>query len=98
MRAGPRWLGAGLLAAFCILVGLEPPPLGRMRDAVFDTYQRVMPRVPRSMPATIVEIDERTLDEHGQWPWPRSLVAQLIGRIAAAGPAPVPVPSRAGQR
>jgi serine phosphatase RsbU (regulator of sigma subunit)/CHASE2 domain-containing sensor protein len=91
VRAGPRWLGAGLLAAFCILVGLEPPPLGRMRDAVFDTYQRIMPREPRSAPATIVEIDERTLDERGQWPWPRSTVAQLIHAIAAQRPAAIGV-------
>jgi serine phosphatase RsbU (regulator of sigma subunit)/CHASE2 domain-containing sensor protein len=91
VRAGPRWLGAGLLAALCILVGLEPPPLGRLRDAVFDTYQRIMPREPRSAPATIVEIDERTLDERGQWPWPRSTVAQLIHAIAAHGPAAIGV-------
>jgi adenylate cyclase len=89
VRAGPRWLGAGLLAAFCILVGLEPPPLDRVRDAVFDTYQRLMPREPRSAPATIVEIDERTLDERGQWPWPRSTIAQLIKAIAAARPAAI---------
>ena len=75
----------------CILVGLEPPPLGRLRDAVFDTYQRIMPREPRSAPATIVEIDERTLDERGQWPWPRSTVAQLIHAIAAKKPAAIGV-------
>ena len=73
------------------MVGLEPAPLGRLRDAVFDTYQRVMPRVPKSMPATIVEIDERTLDERGQWPWPRSTVAELIHAIAAHKPAAIGV-------
>jgi adenylate cyclase len=62
-----------------------------VRDAVFDTYQRLMPREPRSAPATIVEIDERTLDERGQWPWPRSTVAQLVKAIAAARPAAIGV-------
>ena len=75
----------------CIVVGLEPPPLTRLRDAVFDNYQRLMPREPRSAPATIVEIDERALDERGQWPWPRSLVAELIERISAAKPAAIGV-------
>jgi len=84
-------LGAGLLAAFCILVGLEPPPLGAMRDLLFDSYQRLMPRERKSAPVTIIEIDERTLDERGQWPWPRTLVAQLISRIAAARPAAIGV-------
>ena len=50
-----------------------------------------MPREPRSAPATIVEIDERTLDERGQWPWPRSTVAQLIHAIAAQKPAAIGV-------
>ena len=58
---------------------------------MFDTYQRIMPREPRSAPATIVEIDERTLDERGQWPWPRSTVAQLIHAIAADKPAAIGV-------
>jgi adenylate cyclase len=84
-------LGAGLLAAFCILIGLEPPPLGAVRDALFDGYQRLMPRERHSAPATIVEIDERALDERGQWPWPRSVVAELIDRIAAARPAAIGV-------
>jgi adenylate cyclase len=84
-------LGAGLLAAFCILIGLEPPPLGALRDALFDGYQRLMPREPRSAPATIVEIDEHTLDERGQWPWPRSTVAELIRAISAAKPAAIGV-------
>jgi serine phosphatase RsbU (regulator of sigma subunit)/CHASE2 domain-containing sensor protein len=62
-----------------------------MRDSLFDFYQRLMPREPRSAPATIVQIDERTLDERGQWPWPRSTVAELIDAIAAARPAAIGV-------
>lgn len=42
-----------------------------------------------SAPVAIVEIDERALAEHGQWPWPRSRLAALIDRIAAAGPAAI---------
>jgi adenylate cyclase len=38
---------------------------------------------------TIVAIDERTLAEHGQWPWPRSRLAALLDRINAAGPAAI---------
>jgi serine phosphatase RsbU (regulator of sigma subunit)/CHASE2 domain-containing sensor protein len=72
-------------------VGLEPPPLGALRDAVFDGYQRLMPRSRASAPAVIVAIDERALDAQGQWPWPRNVVAQLIDAINAAGPAAVGV-------
>ena len=62
-----------------------------MRDAVFDTYQRLMPRSRASAPAVIVAIDERALDARGQWPWPRTLMAELLRAILAAGPAAVGV-------
>jgi len=62
-----------------------------LRDAVFDTYQRLMPRSRASAPAVIVAIDERALDARGQWPWPRTLMAELLRAILAAGPAAVGV-------
>jgi len=73
----------------CLLVGLEPPPLGALRDALFDTYQRLMPRNRLSAPAVIVAIDERALDARGQWPWPRTVMADLLRAILAAQPAAV---------
>ena len=75
----------------CLLVGLEPPPLGELRDAVFDTYQRLMPRSRASAPAMIVAIDEPALDARGQWPWPRTLMAELLRGILATRPAAVGV-------
>ena len=60
-----------------------------MREALFDSYQRLLPRERRSAPATIVEIDEETLAEYGQWPWPRTLVAELATRIAEHEPAAI---------
>src|SRR5574341_1239083 len=50
-----------------------------------------MPRVRDTAPAVIVEIDERALDARGQWPWPRSEVAELMRAIVAAKPAAVGV-------
>ena len=48
-----------------------------------------MPRTPRSEPVVIVAIDEDSLRVHGQWPWPRSWLARLVGRIAEARPAAI---------
>jgi adenylate cyclase len=62
-----------------------------LRDAVFDTYQRLMPRSRASAPAMIVAIDERALDARGQWPWPRTVMAELMRAILAAQPAAVGV-------
>ena len=37
------------------------------------------PRVPAEQsPVVIIDIDERSLSELGQWPWPRTLVGDLI--------------------
>jgi adenylate cyclase len=73
----------------CLLIGLEPPPLGALRNALFDGYQKLMPRTRGTAPAVIVAIDERSLDARGQWPWPRNVVAQLVDAINAAQPAAV---------
>lgn len=45
-----------------------------------------MPRERVSDQVVVVAIDERALALHGQWPWPRDLVADLVSRIARGGP------------
>ncbi|MBL8484614.1 MAG: CHASE2 domain-containing protein, partial [Rhodocyclaceae bacterium] len=54
--------------------------------ALFDSYQRVFPRVAQDFPVTIVQIDEQALQIRGQWPWPRSYLAELVQRIGELGP------------
>ena len=73
----------------CALIVASPPAVVALREVVVDLEQRRMPRERASAPVTIVEIDERSLARHGQWPWPRSQVATLIERIGAAGPAAI---------
>ncbi|MCW5590757.1 MAG: SpoIIE family protein phosphatase [Burkholderiales bacterium] len=58
----------------------------RFRSLVFDGWQRMMPRERLSDTVVVVAIDERALAIHGQWPWPRDLVADLVGRIAKGRP------------
>src|SRR5260221_6662802 len=50
-----------------------------------------MPRSRARAPAVIVEIDDAALDLKGQWPWPRTVVAELIRGIGAAKPAAIGV-------
>jgi len=84
-----RIAAASLLAFFGALILVPPAPVDALRETLFDAYQRVFPRERQSAPATIVEIDERTLAERGQWPWPRTQLAELVTRIAAAQPAAI---------
>lgn len=99
-RFGRGWIGRGLLkrvfghgrgVALALLVGMmsigiwEPLPLQFLRIKTFDTFNQIKPRVVTQRPAMIVDIDERSLSEIGQWPWPRTTVAKLVDQLTAMG-------------
>jgi serine phosphatase RsbU (regulator of sigma subunit)/CHASE2 domain-containing sensor protein len=89
-RSGPiRLVAVPLLVALTALVWLDPPWHARPQTAWFDAYQAVSPRHIASMPATIVEIDQKSLAALGQWPWPRPVLAQLIRNINRHRPAAI---------
>lgn len=67
------------------------PAVSELRMALFDGYQKIAPRKRASAPAVIVAIDEKSLRELGQWPWPRTTVAELIEAIATNEPAAIGV-------
>lgn len=75
-----------LLLALSALI-VDPRPLQQWRLQVFDQYQRWSPRPTSTTPVRIVDIDEASLARLGQWPWPRSRLADLVGRLQAAGAA-----------
>src|SRR4051794_18081166 len=73
-----------------MLAVMSPPPVPRLRDLVFDTYQRIEPRrYDASLPVRIVAIDEASLARIGQWPWGRDTLATLTARLADAGAAAI---------
>jgi CHASE2 domain-containing sensor protein/serine phosphatase RsbU (regulator of sigma subunit) len=83
-------LGIALLGLLLTVVLIpELFGLGFIRLAAFDAYQRWAPRTRHSAPAIIVAIDEESLRQHGQWPWPRTWLAQLVAKVAEAGPAAI---------
>src|SRR5262245_30513731 len=83
-------LVAVVLAAAYLLRMIDPAPVARLRLLAFDTYQQLQPRPydPR-VPVRIIDIDEPSLARFGQWPWPRSLMADLTKRLTQAGAAAV---------
>lgn len=84
-------IGFSLLLAAALLVALggirawDPPPVEILRLQSFDLYQRLAPRQSGPLLVTIVDIDEDSLSEIGQWPWPRDQLAVLVRRIFEAG-------------
>ena len=66
---------------------ISPTAVERVHYGVFDGYQRFFPRERKADLVTVVAIDERAIAEYGQWPWPRTRVAELVSLIADAKPA-----------
>jgi adenylate cyclase len=83
---------ASILAAAAILPWglLQPRPLDDSRNFVFDTFQRIAPRAydPQT-PARVVGVDEASLEAFGQWPWPRTRLAELTTRLRDLGAAAI---------
>ena len=72
-----------LLAAMIWLRIADPVPLQTLENKTFDLYQQLKPReLPdQPLPVRIVDLDERSLGELGQWPWPRNLFARLVLKL-----------------
>ena len=75
-----------ILPAALALIGMallwwEPFPLQVTRHTLFDQYQRWSPRAYHASPVRIIDIDEESLKRIGQWPWPRTRLAELVERL-----------------
>ena len=78
-----------LVAALALRVH-DPLPLQQLRNIVFDSYQRIDPRpYDPTLPIRIGDIDEKSLNRFGQWPWSRAQMAQIIDRLRELGAAVV---------
>jgi adenylate cyclase len=78
-------LAAGLAAALLALWLLLPGLRETLRERAGDAF---VPPVPAG-PVLIVDIDAAALAAEGPWPWPRAALAELLGRLTAAGPAAI---------
>jgi adenylate cyclase len=74
-----------LLVGFAALRVLDPAPIEELRVRTFDTFQVIDPRVKTARPVTIVDIDEKSLAKLGQFPWPRTRIADLITNLTRLG-------------
>ena len=84
--------GPGRAAALALVAGalalriVDPGLVTELRVRGFDSAERIWPRASSSARVAIVDIDEKSLAQYGQWPWPRHLVAELVRRIAQGHP------------
>jgi adenylate cyclase len=94
MKRIARWARKfGIARAVCILLLLalvplriaDPPPIEELRLRTFDLFQVLRPREQTARPVVIADIDEASLKEIGQWPWPRTMLADLVTRLRDYG-------------
>lgn len=88
-RFAPYLICVGLVLALALLRIADPYPVTVMRDIAFDTFQRIKPREQGDYPVRVVDIDEASLKEIGQWPWPRETLAIMTRHLAEMGAASI---------
>ena len=78
------------LLVFALLISLLPllNPLKiftTLQNYSFDTFQQMLPRnVIAGDPVVIIDIDDKSLNAIGQWPWSRNQLAQLTNQTYSA--------------
>lgn len=86
-----RWRGAAISSLVLILgLGLrvlDPSLLQELQARTFDFMQELQPREYVPTPVRVVDIDDASLERLGQWPWPRTLLAELIEHLNSYQPA-----------
>lgn len=91
LRRLARRFGPGRALCVALLIVLvagriaDPLAVEELRVRTFDTYQVLAPRRAEQRPVVIVDIDDKSLDRIGQWPWARTRLADLVDRLTRAG-------------
>ncbi len=89
----PIGLGVLLVGLFLWIQHTDNHSIAAVRDRL--EYLAYDLRLNASLPVhpqpqkdiLIVDIDERSLQQEGRWPWPRSRLAELVARLQKAGAA-----------
>ncbi len=83
-----RWMHFTLLSIFVLFcVGSSFPDTRlkqELENYVFDNYNQLYPR-EKTDKVIIVDYDDESLKRVGQWPWPRTKIAQLVDNLTAMG-------------
>jgi serine phosphatase RsbU (regulator of sigma subunit)/CHASE2 domain-containing sensor protein len=82
LRGSGRTVALAVVAAGILLRSVDPGGVAELRLRGFDLLQILWPRTPDPPDVAVVAIDEKSLARYGQWPWPRSRLAELVRRIA----------------
>lgn len=85
------WPAVALFIVLAAIVFyLRAPVLVSLRALAFDAYQHAFPAPALAdSPIRVVQIDEASLAQVGQWPWSRATMAELTQKLGDAGAAAI---------
>ncbi len=86
-RSGPKVLLAASLATLIVVLLGQAGILRGLDDRLLDLRLRHWPRTvePMSGEVVLVDIDDRSLERIGRWPWPRTRLADCVVELGRAG-------------
>jgi len=99
-RSGKWWwrwfrssmMQSGRVTTLLVLLALlfvrvdDPPALQILRARTFDYFQVLKPReTPPDSTVVILDIDQKSINELGQFPWPRTVIADVVTNATALG-------------
>ena len=79
-------IGKYLLIPFAIIISFIPviDPFNlfnNLKNSAFDIFQNISPRESISAESVLIlDIDEESLSKIGQWPWPRTILSELVDK------------------
>ncbi|MDD2896978.1 MAG: adenylate/guanylate cyclase domain-containing protein [Aliarcobacter sp.] len=78
-----NFLIAFLIATLIVFVYIFPPSIlqsldDRLRDSMFTIRGEI---APKSDSVLIIDIDEKSLQQLGQWPWPRDILSKILKNL-----------------
>lgn len=89
-RLSALLFGAAVVIALVLLRAADPYAVRVARETAFDVFQQIKPReAPPDLPVRILDIDEASLAEIGQWPWSRQTMAEIATRLTELGAAAI---------
>lgn len=88
-RAGAILPGLATLLLVLLLQAIGVSAIDSASSLLFDSYQRAKPRPYTDAAVRVIDIDDETLRRLGQWPWPRTDIADLNTRLTNAGAAAI---------
>ena len=72
-----------VLGSLLLLRIEDPKPIEQIRLISFDYYQNMLSKTT-SNEVVLLDIGEKSLELGGQWPWPRSQIAQLVSDLRSS--------------